>query len=102
MSMVTMENRRESYDLIIPKRENRKDIILSYLKYRSMTASEIAEKLKADGVITFAHRSYAAPRLTELEAEGRISTAGYRFCEQTGRNEAVYTTKDKWVQGRMI
>jgi len=100
--MVTMENRRESYDLIIPKRENRKDIILSYLKYRSMTASEIAEKLKADGVITFAHRSYAAPRLTELEKEEKIFSRGYRFCEQTQRNEAIYHSVQNWQQGALI
>jgi len=100
--MVTMENRRESYDLIIPKRENRKDIILSYLKYRSMTASEIAEKLKADGVITFAHRSYAAPRLTELEQEEKIVAEGYRFCQQTGRNEAIYHSFENWFQGALL
>lgn len=99
---VTLENRRESYDLIIPHISNRKDIILSYLKHQSMTASEIAEKLKADGVITFAYRGFVAPRLTELADEGRVEAKGSRFCEQTQRYETVYTTKDKWTQGRMI
>jgi len=100
--MVTMENRRESYNLIIPKVTNRKDIILSYLKHQSLTASEIAEKLKADGVITFAHRSYAAPRLTELEKEEKIFSRGYRFCEQTQRNEAIYHSVQNWQQGALI
>lgn len=100
--MITAENRRESYDLILSKVTNRKDIILSYLKHQSLTASEIANKLKQDGIITFAHRSYAAPRLTELEAEGRVSVCGYRFCTQTQRNEAVYRTKDKYYQGVLI
>ena len=102
MSMVTMENRRESYDLIIPKRESRKDIILNYLTHQSLTASEIANQLKADGVITFAHRSYAAPRLTELEKEEKIFSRGYRFCEQTQRNEAIYHSFENWFQGALL
>ena len=99
---VTMENRRESYDLIIPHITNRKEIILSYLKHQSLTASEIAYKLKADGVITFAHRSFAAPRLTELEKEGKIFSKGYRFCEMTQRNEAIYHSYENWRQGALI
>ena len=99
---VTMENRRQSYDLTIPHISNRKELILQYLKHQSLTASEIANRLKADGVIRFPYRGFVAPRLTELEAEGRISTAGYRFCTQTGRNEAVYTVNHFWRQGALI
>jgi predicted acylesterase/phospholipase RssA len=97
-----MENRRQSYDLTIPHISNRKELILQYLKHQSLTASEIANRLKADGIITFAHRSYAAPRLTELEKEEKIFSRGYRFCEQTQRNEAIYHSVQNWQQGALI
>jgi hypothetical protein len=99
--MITTENRRESFNLTIPHITNRKAIILQYLNRKSMTPSELANQLFADGIIPMPFRSYVAPRLTELADEGRVSVCGYRFCTQTQRNEAVYSTKDKYEQGRL-
>lgn len=99
---ITQETRRESFDLTIPHISNRKEIILSYLQNESLTASEIADRLKQDGVIKFSHRSFAAPRLTELEKDERIFSRGYRFCKNTQRNEAVYYITQNWYQAVLV
>jgi hypothetical protein len=87
---VTNETRRESYDTVKPTAQQRRAAILDILGDRRMTANEIAEMLYIRGVTPFYERNFAAPRLTELKAEGRVKTVGRRLCGKTGRVIAVW------------
>jgi predicted ArsR family transcriptional regulator len=87
---ITSSTRRESYAAIKPLARRRRDAILEVMSGDEMTASEIAEVLHTKGHTTFYERNFAAPRLTELKAEGKVKTNGKRFCEKTGRNVAVW------------
>jgi hypothetical protein len=87
---VTTETRRESYEAVKPTTQKRRAAVLEVLGDKEMTATEIAEALYARGDTKSAERNYAAPRLTELKAEGKVKTVGKRFCGKTGRNIAVW------------
>ena len=87
---VTMQTRRESYHAVKPVTGQRCKIILEILHGRQMTAGEIAQELFNMGATPFYERNFAAPRLTELKAEGKVKTVGKRYCEKTGRNIAVW------------
>ena len=93
---ITQETRRESYEAVKPTIMRRRAVILEILGNREMTATEIAEMLYIRGVTPFYERNFAAPRLTELKAEGKVKTVGKRFSGKTGRNSAVW----KRVEGR--
>lgn len=87
---ITEETRRESYETVKPTASKRRQIILEVLGDREMTANEIAEELHQKGFTPFYERNFAAPRLTELKADGKVKTVGKRFCEKTGRMIAVW------------
>ena len=87
---ITQETRRESYAAVKPTVMCRRAVILDILGSREMTANEIAELLYIRGVTPFYERNFAAPRLTELNAEGKVTTVGKRFSGKTGRNSAVW------------
>ena len=87
---ITKETRRESYNIIKPTANRRRKAILEILGDRRMTANEIAEELHQKGITPFYERNFAAPRLTELKAEGKVKTVGKKFCEKTGRTAAIW------------
>ena len=91
----TQETRRESYEVIKPTAQQRRAVILDILGDRSMTATEIAEMLYVRGTTPFYERNFAAPRLTELKAEGKVKTVGKRLCGKTGRKIAVWKRVDE-------
>lgn len=67
-------------------RQKRYNMILDKLKecIDGMTARELSEALG------FKERNATAPRLTELEKQGRVKTDGTRYDAITNRNVAVY------------
>lgn len=86
-------NRREAYDEIKPKRENRKEMILEVLKNGNpggMTAEEVTQQLLQDGKITHIDPNFTRPRLTELKEEGKVEVVGKRRSLITTRNTAVW------------
>ena len=87
---VTTDTRRESYNTVKPSAKRRRQVILEILGDREMTANEVAEALYKNGITPYFERNFAAPRLTELKAEGKVITTGKRFCEKTGRMIAVW------------
>lgn len=90
---ITIKNRREAYDEIKPKRENRKAMILEVLKNgdpNGMTAEEVAQQLLHDGKITHIDPNFTRPRLTELKEEGKVEVVGKRRSLITARNTAVW------------
>ena len=87
---ITQETRRESYLTVKPLIMRRRAVIFEILGNREMTANEIAEMLYIRGITPFYERNFAAPRLTELKAEGKVKVVGKRFSGITGRNISVW------------
>lgn len=89
---ITRKNRREAYDKIIPKRDNRKELILSVLKAHpnGMTAEEVAQALVDSGKISHMDMNFVRPRLTELKESDKVQVVGRRPSVITGRNTAVW------------
>lgn len=89
---ITKRNRREAYNQIIPKRDNRKELILSVLKEHAngMTAEEIARSLVESGKISHMDMNFVRPRLTELKESAMVEVVGRRPSAITGRNTAVW------------
>lgn len=89
---ITRKNRREAYDKIIPKRDNRKEMILSVLKEHpdGMTAEEVVQVLLDGGKISHMDMNFVRPRLTELKESKLIQVVGRRPSAITGRNTAVW------------
>ena len=86
---IAKETRHESYETVKPSIMRRHAIILEILGNNEMTATEIAEILYIRGITPFYERNFAAPRLTELKAKGKVETVGKRLCEKTGRKISV-------------
>lgn len=89
---ITRKNRREAYDKIIPKRDNRKDLILATLTEHpnGMTAEEVAQVLMDSGKISHMDMNFVRPRLTELKESKKVQVVGRRPSVITGRNTAVW------------
>ncbi len=88
---ITFETRRESHEEIIPKKENRQQVILDVLADREgMTVDEIADALIMNGTIKYYDRNFVAPRLTELKEGGEVKVVGKRQSRRTGKNVAVW------------
>lgn len=89
---ITEETRRESYVKIIPKRETRKEIVLSILRdgdKNGMTAEEVLDRLFELGKVNKRDMNYVRPRLTELKESGKIKVVGSRL-SSTARRTAVW------------
>lgn len=90
---ITLKNRREAYENIKPKRDNRKAMILEVLQSGNpggMTAEEVAQRLLQDGKIPYIDPNFTRPRLTELKKDGKVEVVGKRRSATTNRNTAVW------------
>ena len=89
---ITRKNRREAYNKIIHKRDNRKGLILSVLKEHpdGMTAEEVVQALVDKGNFSHMDMNFVRPRLTELKESGMVQVIGRRPSAITGRNTAVW------------
>lgn len=90
---ITLKNRREAYENIKPKRDNRKAMILEVLQSGDpggMTAEEVAQRLLQDGKIPYIDPNFTRPRLTELKEDGKVEVVGKRRSAATNRNTAIW------------
>ena len=94
MSQTTRETRRQSYEAVLPKVNDRCRLILETLGNRAMTVSEITDELVEAGRIPYFNRNYVAPRLTELRAMGVVETCGRRKSTRSSATEAVWRRVD--------
>lgn len=94
--MITTETRRESHESIKPKKIPQKHVILSALSYMGKaTARELAIYLcQTIRVIPSTERNYTAPRLSELDKEGKVIAVEKNRCSVTGKTVAVYKVKE--------
>lgn len=90
MDKTTRETRRESYEAILPKVNERSRLILQTLGNREMTVSEITDELVQQGRLPYFNRNYVAPRLTELKEMEVVETCGRRKATHSNATEAVW------------
>ena len=95
MSEITKETRRESYEAVLPKVNERCRLILRTLGKCEMTVSEIADELVKVGLIPYFNRNFVAPRLTEMKDLGIVETCGRRTATHSNVNEAVWRIKEE-------
>ena len=90
MDKTTKETRRESYEAILPKANERCRLILQTLGAREMTVSEITDELVKEGRVPYFNRNYVAPRMTELKEMGVVETCGRRKSTRSDATEAIW------------
>lgn len=93
MDIITLENRRESYDSL--DKQKRYIQILEVLGKNKMTAKEIAVEMFKRGMIPNSERNFTAPRLTELSYEGIVEPIGKKKCEYTGKTVSVFQLRSE-------
>ena len=90
MNPITKATRKESYNAVLPKVNERCRLILETLGTGEMTVSEITDHLVDAGRIPYFNRNYVAPRLTELKDMGIVETCGRRKSTRSNATEAVW------------
>ena len=91
---IPQQTRRESYEAAKTEAAARRRVILEILAERGgMTAREVAGELHRRGITPTDERNYAAPRLTELYKDGKITVTGKKPCTHSGRNVAVWAVR---------
>ncbi|MDL2274094.1 DNA gyrase [Oscillospiraceae bacterium OttesenSCG-928-G22] len=100
----TKETRRESHQLVRPRKTAIRTAILAILQGGDHTAREIARALYDMGITQTDERNHASPRLTELVRAGKVRAVGKRPCQYTGRTVAVFAIAPEkikpFVEGR--
>lgn len=94
----TKETRREAYEAVLPKINERSRLVLDTLGTRSMTVSEITEELIRVGKIQYFNRNFVAPRLSELKDAGIVETCGRRKATRSNATEAIWRLRSDNVQ----
>ena len=94
MNPITKATRKESYEAVRPKINERCRLILETLGTKEMTVSEITDELVSEGVLPYYNRNYVAPRLTELKDMGVVETCGRRQSTKSTVTEAVWRRKE--------
>ena len=59
-----------------------------------MTAKEVAVEMHRRGFIPTTERNFSAPRLTEMQKDGKVEIIGKKKCEYTGKNVSVYARRN--------
>lgn len=90
MDSITKSTRKESFDKVLPKINERRRLVLETLGDKQMTVSEITDELVSAGKIPYFNRNYVAPRLTELKNMGVVETCGRRQSTHSQATEAVW------------
>ena len=90
MNPITKATRKESYDAVLPKVNERCRLVLETLGTKEMTVSEITDELVTAGVLPYYNRNYVAPRLTDLKDMGVVETCGRRQSTKSTATEAVW------------
>ena len=86
------ENRREAYYEAQQDAPTRRWYIVNILRLHpnGMTAEDILQVLRDDGVIPVIDPNFVRPRLTELCAEGIVEAAGKAKSHRTGKSVTVW------------
>lgn len=89
MTEVTLETRHESNEKL--NRNLRCQQVLEILEESGpLTAKEIAVRMCEKGFTNSTERNWSAPRLSELEFEGKVQVIGKKTCAYSGKTVAVY------------
>jgi len=92
---IPQQTRRESHEITKQGAAARRRVILEILtaSESGMTAREIAGELHRRGITPTDERNFAAPRLTELYKDGKVTYTSKKLCPLTRRYVAVWTAR---------
>lgn len=83
------ETRREASESI--NRQKRNQEILEILEEMGeATAKEIAVRMCEKGYTDSTERNWSAPRLSEMEWDGKVKVIGKKKCAYTGKTVSIY------------
>lgn len=89
----TDETRREAHEGI--NKQKRYTQILEILdEMGEATAKEVAVRMCEKGYVPSTERNWSAPRLTELEWDGKVKVTGKKKCAYSGKTVAVYARRE--------
>ena len=94
--IVAKKSRKEAWDRIHIKENDRRRVVLEVLGDKQMTVSEIVEALVDNGTLKYPDRNYVAPRVTELKDMGVLVQAGTRRSTISNRTETVWKRAEIW------
>ena len=83
------ETRREAH-ATVDKQKRYSQILEILEEMGEATAKEIAGRMCEKGYTPSSERNWSAPRLTEMEWDGKVKVIGKKTCAYTGRTVAVY------------
>ena len=89
----TDETRREAHETI-NKQKRYSQIIEILEELGEATAKEIAVRMCEKGYVPSTERNWSAPRLTELEWDGKVKVVGKKKCAYSGKTVAVYARRE--------
>jgi len=94
--IIAKGNRKDAWDKMHIKENDRRRVVLEVLGDKEMTVSEMVVALMDKGVLTWPNRNYVAPRVTELKEMGVLVQAGTRRSTISNRNETVWKRAEEW------
>lgn len=94
--IIASSNRKEAWDKIHNKENDRRRVVLEVLSDKEMTVSEMVQALIEDGILKYPDRNYVAPRVNELKEMGVLVSAGKRASLYSGRMETVWKRAEIW------
>ena len=94
--IIASNNRKEAWDKIHIKENDRRRVVLEVLGKNQMTVSEMVQALIQDGILKYPDRNYVAPRVNELKEMGVLVSAGKRESIYSGRMETVWKRAEVW------
>ena len=94
--IVARGNRKEAWDKIHIKENDRRRVVLEILGDKEMTVSEIVDALMDKKILKYPNRNYVAPRVTELKDMGVLVEAGTRISQYSNRKETVWKRAEIW------
>lgn len=90
---ITDDTRREAHEKV-NKQKRYNQIIEILEELGEATAKEIAVRMCEKGYTNSTERNWSAPRLTELEWDGKVRVTGKKKCAYSGKTVAVYAIKE--------
>lgn len=85
------ETRAEAHEQV--DKEKRYKQILEILT-EPMTAKEVAVEMHKRGYTPTSERNFSAPRLTEMQKDGKVEIIGKTKCSYTGKSVSVYARRN--------
>ena len=89
ITAITTETRHDA-DQRVDRKKRYGQILEILEEMGEATAKEVAVRMCEKGYVNSTERNWSAPRLTELEWQGRVKVTGKKKCAYSGKTVAIY------------